>query len=69
MRTETQLRQIAEQHPDDATANAAMKELRERFDKTYIWCEDCDGLVTKEKDCCMNRPYDPNEIIDLDWIT
>ena len=27
-RTETQLRKIAEQHPDDSTANAAMKESK-----------------------------------------
>jgi len=40
---------------DDNVANKAMKELRERFDKTYGWCMDCDGLVCKEKDCCLNR--------------
>ena len=33
----------------------ALKELRESFDKTYGWCMDCDGLVCKEKDCCLNR--------------
>jgi len=43
------------QHSGDKAANTAMKELRKRFDKTYGWCEDCDGLVIKEKDCCMNR--------------
>ena len=46
--------QIAEQHPNNNVARKAMKELKERFDKTYDWCEDCDGLVCKEKDCCMN---------------
>ena len=42
------------QHADDKAANKAMKELRKLFDKTYGWCEDCDGLVVKEKDCCLN---------------
>lgn len=53
-REETELIIIAEQHPDDKVSANAMKELRERFDKTYGWCADCDGLVCKEKDCCMN---------------
>lgn len=55
MKTEDELIEIAQQHIDDNVANKAMKELRERFDKTYIWCQDCDGLVCKEKDCCLNR--------------
>ena len=55
MKTENELIALAEQHPDDNVANKAMKELRERFDKTYGWCQDCDGLVCKEKDCCLNR--------------
>jgi hypothetical protein len=53
--TEAELIIIAENHPDDTKSAEAMKELRERFDKTYGWCNDCDGLVCKEKDCCMNR--------------
>lgn len=55
MKKEEELILTAQEHPDDDVANAAMKELRERFDETYIWCEDCDGLVVKEKDCCINR--------------
>ena len=55
MKTENELISLAEQHPDDNVANKAMKELRESFDKTYGWCMDCDGLVCKEKDCCLNR--------------
>ncbi len=42
-------------HQDDEVAATAMKALREEFDNTYGWCEDCDGLVCKVKDCCMNR--------------
>ena len=55
MRTEDELINIAQADQDDEIANAAMKELRERFDSTYIWCMDCDGLVCKEKDCCLNK--------------
>ena len=51
MKTENQLIQLAEMHPDDKVANKAMKELRERFDSSYIWCGDCDGLVVKERLC------------------
>lgn len=53
--TEEELVIIAENDPDDKAAAEAMKELRERFDNTYGWCPDCDGLVCKEKDCCLNR--------------
>lgn len=42
------------QASDDATANLAMKELREKYDATYGWCEDCDYAVVKEKECCMH---------------
>ena len=55
MSEEFKLIQLAEQHPNDNVANEAMKKLREKFDKTYGWCQDCDGLVCKEKDCCLNR--------------
>ena len=46
----------AEIHPNEDKAESAMKELREKYDKTYFWCWDCDGLVTKEKNCCLNLP-------------
>ena len=55
MKTEIELIKLAENHADDNIANSAMKELRYRFDETYIWCQDCDGLVCKEKDCCLNK--------------
>lgn len=54
---ESQLVIIAERHPEDDVANKAMQILKEQFDATYGWCSDCDGLVCKEKDCCLNmRP-------------
>jgi hypothetical protein len=67
MRTENKLIQIAEMHPDGKVANKAMKELRERFDPTYMWCMDCDGLVVKERLCCMRRKEDEEtgNIVDL----
>ncbi len=46
---------LAEMHIHDHIASQAMKKLREHYDKTYGWCMDCDGLVVKEKDCCLNR--------------
>ena len=45
---------------DDKVANKAMKILRAYFDSTYGWCADCDYLVCKEKDCCLNQP--PSEL-------
>jgi len=64
MKTEAELIHIAIYHEDNEVAKEAMKELRERFDSTYGWCSDCDGLVCKEKDCCLNwTPTD--EIIDF----
>jgi hypothetical protein len=57
MKTEIELIRLAEQHPDDEVANKAMQELRTKFDKTYGWCNDCDGLVCKEKDCCLNKLF------------
>ena len=41
----------------DEVANKAMKELRLKYDITYGWCEDCDGLVVKQKDCCMYKVH------------
>lgn len=61
--SELNLIQTAEQHEDDSIANYAMKELRDRFDKTYIWCYDCDGLVCKESDCCLNRKNHSNRLV------
>jgi hypothetical protein len=40
----------------DKQANAAMKKLRELYDPTYMWCGDCDELVCKFNECCLNRP-------------
>ena len=61
MKTENELIRLAEQHPNDEVANKAMKKLRTKFDKTYGWCNDCDRLVCKEKDCCLN-------ILDIDDV-
>lgn len=57
MKTEEQLL-IACYGESDTEANAAMKELKERFDPTYHFCLDCDGLPTTEKNCCLNREID-----------
>jgi hypothetical protein len=59
------LRGAAQDSFSDEVANSAMKELRKNFDPTYMWCADCDGLVVKEKDCCMNRPVDDNDNISF----
>ena len=61
-KTEPELIHIATWSQDDHEANAAMSELRERFDSTYIWCEDCDGVVVKKKDCCIEKPIDNQEV-------
>jgi hypothetical protein len=53
--TEQELIITAQNHLDDTVANQAMAELRERFDPTYFWCEDCDGLVCKLSECCLNQ--------------
>ena len=45
---------IAEQGDCDKNASEAMKQLREKYDKTYFWCWDCDGCVTTSQCCCMN---------------
>ena len=52
---EMNLAVIAENHHDDDYAAKAMRILRIYFDSTYFWCDDCDGLVCKEKECCINR--------------
>jgi len=56
VKTESQLISLAQWNGSEEVVNNSMKELRERFDKTYGWCADCDDLVTKEKDCCLNQP-------------
>lgn len=67
MKTELQLIHLAEMHPEDSIANSAMKEIRERFHSSYMWCSDCDGRVVKEKDCCINK-LSNNEIPNLEYL-
>ncbi len=55
LKLEEELVVIAQMSIDDNAANYAMKMLREDYDKTYSWCDDCDGLVVKAKDCCLNK--------------
>lgn len=55
---ELKLMRIAEQHPNDEVSAKAMQDLRSKYDETYFWCDDCDGIVTTEANCCMNRPID-----------
>lgn len=55
MNKEDDLVNIATWSMSDTKANAAMKELRENFDKTYRWCEDCDGQVVKKGQCCYDK--------------
>lgn len=59
MLKEQQLIQIAEQHPDDDIAERAMKVLRVRYNDSYFWCIDCDGLVCKKSECCLNQKSEP----------
>lgn len=51
---EQELILLAETGSDDE-ANEAMAILRKDYDPTYMWCADCDYLVVKETDCCMNK--------------
>jgi len=53
--TKHQLVQTAQWHENDDVANAAMARLRAEFDATYFFCHDCDGLVCKAVDCCLNQ--------------
>lgn len=53
--SEDELIMVAEQHPSEDRAEEAMRLLRKKFDPTYGWCEDCDGLVCTERDCCLYR--------------
>jgi hypothetical protein len=55
MKTEQELIKIAQTSSNDAEANLAMKELRERFSPSYGWCADCDFLVIKAENCCHTR--------------
>jgi len=54
-KTEEELIFIAECEEDDKKAKRAMNELRKRFDKSYGWCADCDGMVVKDNECCLNK--------------
>ena len=61
-KTKNQLDDIATFHCEDIIANEAMKILKEKYDNTYFFCGDCDYLVVKEKDCCLNYDLtDENE--------
>ncbi len=45
---------IAQWSESDELAKLAMKKLKEEYDDTYFYCEDC-GEVCKLKDCCNNK--------------
>ena len=49
---------IAQYSKDDDQANKAMAELIEKHNSSYKFCNDCDGLVVTEAECCMNRKVD-----------
>lgn len=70
MKSEMQLIQLAEMQNDDSIANSAMKELKQRYASDYKWCQDCDGRVVKEKECCLNtisKEENSDLKVDLDW--
>lgn len=46
---------IAQWSESDELAKLAMKKLKEDYDDTYFYCDDCDGEVCKLKDCCNNK--------------
>lgn len=56
---EKRLAKIAEMSKCDYRASKAMKLLREKFNPTYHWCWDWDGMVIadthKEYECCTCR--------------
>lgn len=68
---EFDLKRIAQEDPDDNKANKAMKELKKNFDSSYKWCEDCDGMVCTEKECCLNQNnnIEINDTIDVKPFT
>jgi hypothetical protein len=48
--TEDELIELAEGY-DNNTADAAMAELRKRFDSSYGWCAELDYAVVKREEC------------------
>jgi len=52
---EHKLAAIAECHLSDKVSSFAMRLLRNLFDPTYFWCNDCDGMVVKEDECCLKQ--------------
>lgn len=64
MKTEEELIYLAETALEDKDAQSAMDELRDRFDKTYMWCLECDGAVVKSSECCLNRLENDKSITD-----
>ena len=47
---EDELIELAE-GSNNEIADAAMKELRTRFDPSYVWCPELDYAVVKEDEC------------------
>lgn len=59
---EAELIWTAQYDRDEQKANDAMKQLKEKYDETYGFCNDCDGLVVKESECCMNIVIESNDL-------
>lgn len=68
LNTESELIHIATWSDSEEEAIAAMNELRNNYDPTYIWCCDCDGRVVKDGDCCYNKKVEDNDDIDYSAI-
>jgi hypothetical protein len=56
---------LAENHPSENLAFDCMWELRDKYDQSYMWCEDCDGRVVKKKDCCLKNPPKDGQIYEF----
>lgn len=64
-KSEMDLIKIAEQG-DDKEATEAMILLRTLYDPTYIWCSECDYIVIKAGDCCLEQ-RENNNLTDISF--
>jgi len=54
MLKEQDLRNIAQWHESEDIGNRATAVLRGRYNGSYFFCNDCDGLLVTESECCLN---------------
>ena len=52
---------------NELMSNEDLKLTPEEIKEGYFFCNDCDGLLTNEKDCCLNNLNKDDSEINIEF--